>query len=88
VTNRTAKLFLNGGSQAVRLPAEFRFADLDEVYIRRDEVSGDVVLSARRHGRSWRDFFVLRDRAEVPAEFMIDRPLNEPLESRASFKDR
>lgn len=28
----TAKIFENGGSQAVRLPEKFRFAD-DEVYI-------------------------------------------------------
>lgn len=43
---KTAKLFKNGRSQAVRLPAEFRF-DGDEVYIRKDPVTGDVVLSAK-----------------------------------------
>jgi antitoxin VapB len=32
-----------GGNQAVRLPAEFRFEG-DEVEIRRDSVTGDVVL--------------------------------------------
>ena len=40
---RTAKLFKNGSSQAVRLPAEFRFEG-DEVYATRDETTGDVVL--------------------------------------------
>ena len=46
-----AKLFMIGGSQAVRLPAEFRFEG-DEVEIRRDSVTGDVVLSRAelRHG--------------------------------------
>ena len=44
-----AKLFKNGRSQAVRLPAEFRFAE-KEVYIHRDPVSGDVVLSRRPSG--------------------------------------
>ena len=39
-----AKLFQNGRSQAVRLPAEFRF-EQKEVYIRRDPLSGDVVNS-------------------------------------------
>ncbi len=40
---RTAKLFLNGRSQAVRLPKAFRFEGLSEVVIERD---GDrVVLS-------------------------------------------
>lgn len=43
---QTAKLFQNGRSQAVRLPAAFRFAG-DEVYIRRDEATGDVILSQR-----------------------------------------
>ena len=79
MTSKTAKLFVNGGSQAVRLPAEFRFDNSDEVYIRRDAVTGDVILSARRTSNAWRDFFALRDQAAVPADFMDDRPLNEPL---------
>ena len=40
---RPAKLFAHGGSQAVRLPKEFRFEGA-EVYVRR--VGNDVVLSA------------------------------------------
>ena len=65
MTNKTAKLFVNGGSQAVRLPAEFRFDGLDEVYIRRDTVTGDVILSAHRISTAWSDFFSLRDETEV-----------------------
>ena len=42
---RTAKLFLNGRSQAVRLPADFRFEGR-EVFIRQDETTGDVILFA------------------------------------------
>lgn len=42
-----AKLFVTGGSQAVRLPAEFRFDGTTEVYIRRDDATGDVILSRR-----------------------------------------
>jgi len=41
---RTAKLFKNGRSQAVRLPKEFRFVGT-EVAIRRDAATGEVVLS-------------------------------------------
>lgn len=41
-----AKVFQTGRSQAVRLPAAFRF-DTKEVYVRRDEVTGDVILSRR-----------------------------------------
>ena len=86
--NKTAKLFVNGGSQAVRLPAEFRFDHSDEVYIRRDAVTGDVILSAQRTSNAWRDFFALRDQAAVPADFMDDRPLNEPLKPPELFEGR
>jgi antitoxin VapB len=85
MTNKTAKLFVNGGSQAVRLPAEFRFDGLDEVYIRRDTVTGDVILSASRISTDWSDFFALRDQAGVPPDFMNDRPLNKPLRARELF---
>ena len=54
----TAKLFKNGRSQAVRLPAEFRFEG-DEVLIRRDPVTGEVVLSP--HNRKFEDWVKLRD---------------------------
>lgn len=66
----TAKLFMNGRNQAVRLPASCRF-DCDEVYIRRDSGTGDVVLS--RKPRSWQDFFDLTDGSEVPDDFMAER---------------
>ena len=68
--SHVAKLFKNGRSQAVRLPAEFRFAET-EVYIRRDPASGDVVLS-RRPG-NWEEFFQLVERLDVPQDFMADR---------------
>ena len=47
-----AKLFTHGGSQAVRLPKEFRFEGT-EVFVRR--IGGDVVLSARPPA-DWRAF--------------------------------
>lgn len=43
---QTAKIFANGRSQAVRLPAEYRFKG-DKVFIRRDEKTGDVILSEK-----------------------------------------
>ena len=77
---RTAKLFLNGRSQAVRLPAEFRF-DGDEVEIRRDEVTGDVVLSRKlSRNESWDEFFRLRDEliaSGLPEDFLKDREHGE-----------
>ncbi len=69
---KTAKLFTTGGSQAVRLPAEFRF-DAAEVYVRRDDVTGDVILSSQPH-TSWDEFMKLR--AELGAlddDFLADR---------------
>ena len=66
----TAKLFMNGRSQAVRLPAVFRF-DCKEVFIRKDPVTGDIILS-RKPG-SWDDFFKLMETIEVPEDFMTDR---------------
>ena len=41
---RTAKIFMNNRSQAVRLPKEFQF-NTSEVFIRRQ--GDDVILSAR-----------------------------------------
>ncbi len=72
---RTAKLFLNGRSQAVRLPSDFRFEG-SEVFIRQDPGTGDVVLS--RRPESWDSFFKLRREANVPDEFMGDRQDEAP----------
>jgi len=63
----TAKLFMNGRSQAVRLPINFRF-DCDEVYIRKDPETGDLIIS-RKPG-SWGDFFELMETIDVPDDFM------------------
>jgi antitoxin VapB len=68
---RTAKLFRNGRSQAVRLPAEFRFEG-NEVFIRKDSDTGNVILSRRPHS-SWKSFFKLRDQIGAPDDFMSDR---------------
>lgn len=84
MTPKTAKLFVNGGSQAVRLPAEFRFEHCNEVYIRRDTVTGDVILSAKPASHSWADFFALRELVQPARSFMTERPLNYVLRPRAS----
>jgi antitoxin VapB len=72
---RTAKLFRNGRSQAVRLPAEFRFEGT-EVFIRRDPKTGDVILSRRRD--SWDRFFALVKQGGVPEDFMSERRDEKP----------
>jgi antitoxin VapB len=76
---RTAALFVNGGSQAVRLPADCRF-DGDRVYVRRDERTGDVILSSHPQS-AWGDFVKLRAELgplDTGADFMDERPLNTP----------
>lgn len=79
---QTAKLFKNGRSQAVRLPAEFRFEG-DEVVIRRDPLTGDVILSQRN--KKFEEWLKLRDQliAEAPQEFedfSIPRDPSPPIE--------
>jgi antitoxin VapB len=78
---RTAKLFRNGRSQAVRLPSEFRFKG-DEVFIRRNPENGDVILSSRPD--SWEDFFALVKEASIPEEFMTERG-DQPPQRRKLF---
>jgi antitoxin VapB len=66
----TAKLFTTGRSQAVRLPREYRFEGR-EVFIRRDPVTGDVVLSRKPEG--WEGFLQAAERTPVPSDFLTDR---------------
>jgi antitoxin VapB len=77
----TAKLFRNGRSQAVRLPAEYRFEG-SEVYVRRDPLTGDVILS--RRPESWKDFFELMKTVQVPEDFLSDRK-DKPPQKRNLF---
>ncbi len=71
----TARIFNNGNSQAVRLPKQFR-VDASEVFIRKDAVTGDIVLSTRPTEGGWADFFALRAKTRMPKDFMRDRPMN------------
>lgn len=79
--SRTAKLFRNGRSQAVRLPSEFRFEG-SEVYVRRDPTTGDVILS--RRPESWKDFFEMMKGVDVPEGFLSDRK-DAPPQKRELF---
>jgi antitoxin VapB len=72
---RTAKLFRNGRSQAVRRPADYRFQG-SQVYVRRDPATGDVILS--RRPESWRDYFELMKTIDVPDDFLADRHDSRP----------
>jgi antitoxin VapB len=63
----TAKIFINGRSQAVRLPAAYRF-DTKEVFIRKDPATGDVILSRRPD--DWSGFLAAAAKAQVPDDFL------------------
>lgn len=80
---KTAKIFTNGRSQAVRLPTEFRF-DTKEVYIRRDPKTGDVILSKRPN--DWDEFFRLREGLEVPDDFPYRETESDKVHSRDPFE--
>ena len=80
---KIAKIFMNGRSQAVRLPKECRF-DCDEVFIQKQ---GDkVILTAKKP--DWAEFFdavsvfgddFLADREEPPPQERIClRVLTDP----------
>ena len=70
---RTAKLFRNGQSQAVRLPKEFRFEG-EFVYVKK--AGGAVVLLPARG--MWNSFVESLDK--FSADFMNDR--NQPKEQK------
>ena len=81
--SQVAKLFTNGRSQAVRLPAAFRF-DAKEVFIRQDPETGDVILS--RKPADWDDFFSALKDIDVPVDFLDKNERNQGLHDRDPFE--
>ena len=78
----TAKVFMTGRSQAVRLPAEYRF-DTDQVAIRR--VGRHVILSPRF--TDWDEYWAY---AACPGDEFVEAIRSRhddelPLEERAPF---
>lgn len=65
-TAEKARVFMSGRSQAVRIPARYRF-NASEVFIRHDPRSGDLTLSERPPRKSWDEIFAGLDEA-VAAE--------------------
>jgi antitoxin VapB len=74
---KTAKIFQNGQSQAVRLPKEFRFDD-SEVFIKK---SGNVVQLIPRRD-SWNSLF--SSLKKFSPDFMSER-IQPELDKRESF---
>ncbi len=77
---KKARVFMSGRSQHVTIPAEFRFK-AKEVNIRRDEGSGDVILShvpemdaLDTHAYdSWTKLLAALEEAPFPENFLADR---------------
>jgi antitoxin VapB len=82
--SQVAKLFTNGRSQAVRLPAAFRF-EAKEVFIRQDPETGDVILS-RRPG-DWEGFLRALMTADVPADFLDAEERRQASQTRDPLQD-
>ena len=81
-SRKVARVFMNGRSQAVRLPKEFRF-DTDRVLVRRE--GRHVVLSPMF--KDWADYF--RNSTPLPDDFEAATPEMRkgelPLEEREPF---
>jgi antitoxin VapB len=75
---KTAKLFKNGESQAVRLPKEFRFAG-DEVFIKR--MGSAVVLLPK--SKSWDN--LIASLSKFSPDFMEERD-QPPEQERESLE--
>lgn len=66
-----AIVFQTGRGQAVRLPAAYRF-DTKEVFLRRDQATGDEILS--RRPADWEALFTAVERVCTDgADFLVNR---------------
>ena len=83
----TTRVFNNGNSQAVRIPAEFRL-DTDRVSISRNE-SGDLVIHPLRAERGAALLEALRAVGEADVAFIAaletDRARQQPLQEREAL---
>ncbi len=73
-----ARVFMNGRSQHVTIPAEYRFSTT-EVYIERDPQTGILRMSEKPLRPSLDEIFRALDEAGA-ADFAFDRDSSLPLE--------
>jgi antitoxin VapB len=74
-----ARVFMSGRSQAVRIPVEYRFAS-NEVYIRRNPYTGEVILSEQPQRQSLAEIFAAIDAAGGAEDLLSDRDLSAPVD--------
>ena len=75
----TARLFTNGGSQAVRLPKDCRFSNSDEVFVKK---YGDIVLLFPKE-KAWEIFIQSLDM--FTDDFMADGRNQPPQQKRPAL---
>ena len=63
---KTAKVFMNGRSQAIRLPKEFRVSG-DEVYIKKEK---DRIILSEKPQKNWAE--IIKDMPAFP-DFDVNR---------------
>jgi antitoxin VapB len=74
-----ARVFMSGRSQAVRIPAEFRFSS-KEVFIRRNPLSGEIILSEHPQHPSLAEIFEMIDSAGGAEDLLRDRDTSKPVD--------
>jgi antitoxin VapB len=74
-----ARVFMSGRSQAVRIPAAYRFAS-EEVFIRRDLQTGEIILSEKPIKPSFAEVFAMIDAAGGAEDLLADRDISPPQE--------
>ena len=78
-----ASVFMNGGSQAVRIPAAYRF-DTDRVSV--EAVPGGILLRPIHRKATWKKFFERCDACRDEfKDFELERPANVVPQSREMF---
>jgi antitoxin VapB len=66
---------MSGRSQHITIPAEYRFS-AEEVFVRRDPATGDLILSQSPGG--WQEFFAAVNENPFPDDFLSDRVQGAP----------
>ena len=84
----TAKIFTTGSSQAVRLPKAFR-VEGGEVWISKNEATGEITLRPKPTPDSLDKFFSMLDAAPLPRDFLSRRhnPVDAPRNPLEGFKN-
>ena len=85
IMEHTAKIFKNGRSQAVRLPLEYRF-DCEEVYIKKDNKTGDIILSQKP--TTWAQIFTSIDEIEINESDLVFERENDISINREFMNDK